>query len=220
MTAIPLRSCFTRPSRTYLMRPILLVPGISNSGPDHWQTLWEARHSGVVRVQQRDWERPVCSEWLGPLEQAIVRASDAPIIVAHSLGCLLVAHWAAQSDRAVHGMLLVAVPDPGGRNFPHEATGFAPVPTTLRGRRATVVTSADDPYSNAEFAARCIRQWDAGHVALGARGHINASSGLGDWPEGWSIVDAWRNEAALATAVPPGKTAEQERANVPRSALT
>ena len=180
------------------MRPVLLVPGISNSGPDHWQTLWETNHADMVRVQQRDWERPVCAEWLGALDQAISRCSDAPIIVAHSLGCLLVAHWAAQSDRAVFGMLLVAVPDPHGSNFPQPATGFTPVPTTLRGRRATVVSSTDDPYSSPAFVARCVAQWNADCIALGAKGHINASSGLGDWPEGWSIVEVWRNEPAIA----------------------
>jgi predicted alpha/beta hydrolase family esterase len=191
------------PAASAGLRPVLLVPGISNSGPDHWHTLWETRHAGVVRVQQHDWERPVCAEWLGPLDQAIARLNVAPIIVAHSLGCLLVAHWAVQSDRAVHAMLLVAVPDPRGSSFPQEATGFAPVPTTLRGRRATVVCSTDDPYSSPAFVSRCLAQWNADHITLGTRGHINASSGLGDWPEGWSIVEAWRNEPAGATAVPP-----------------
>jgi len=176
------------------MRPVLLVPGISNSGPDHWQSLWEARHPGVHRVQQRDWDHPVCAEWLTALDDAIRRIDEAPLLVAHSLGCLLVAHWAAQSDRPIHGMLLVAVPDPQGGSFPSEATGFLPVPTTLRARRATVVSSADDPYSSPEFVSRCIDRWNAAHVRLGAKGHINAGSGLGDWPQGWAIVEAWRNE--------------------------
>jgi predicted alpha/beta hydrolase family esterase len=188
------------------MRPVLLIPGISNSGPDHWQTLWEERYPDVRRVHQHDWERPVCAEWLGRLDEAIQRLDEAPIIVAHSLGCLLVAHWAMRSDRAVHGVLLVAVPDPQGSNFPREATGFTPVPTTLRGRRATIVSSTDDPYTNPEFVKRCITQWSAGHVALGAEGHINASSGLGDWPQGWAIVEAWRNEPAIAPSVAPRRS--------------
>ena len=149
----------------------------------------------MLRVRQRDWERPARAEWVGAFDAAIGRLDEAPIVVAHSLGCLLAAHWAARSDRPLHGLLLVALPDPHGPSFPAEATGFAPVPDTLRGRRAIVVSSADDPYSNPEFVARCVAQWNAGHVALGAVGHINASSGLGDWAEGWSMVQAWRDEA-------------------------
>jgi len=182
------------------MRPVLLIPGISNSGPEHWQSLWEARHPGVSRVHQRDWEHPVCAEWLGALDEAIRRLDTAPILVAHSLGCLLVAHWAAQSDRAVHGMLLVAVPDPQGSSFPKEATGFSPVPTTMRARHVTVVSSNDDPYSTPEFVNGCVGRWNADHVRIGAKGHINSNSGLGDWPQGWAIVEAWRSEPATGEA--------------------
>ena len=177
------------------MRPVLLVPGISNSGPGHWQTLWQARHPGVFRVQQRDWDRPACDEWVAALDEATRRVGAAPILVAHSLGCLVVAQWAALADRPVHGILLVAVPDPAGPNFPSEASGFASVPSTLRGRRATVVSSSDDPYSSADFVKRHVRLWGAEHVQLGPLGHINADSGLGEWQDGWAIVEAWRNEA-------------------------
>jgi predicted alpha/beta hydrolase family esterase len=186
------------------MRPVLLVPGISNSGPEHWQSLWEARHAGVRRVHQRDWEHPACAEWLATLDDAIRRLDTAPVLVAHSLGCLLVAHWAAQSDRAVHGMLLVAVPDPQGVSFPKEATGFSPVPMTLRARRVTVVSSADDPYSSPEFVSRCVDRWSAEHVRIGAKGHINSSSGLGDWPRGWAIVEAWCSGSAAEETTPFG----------------
>ena len=173
------------------MRPVLLVPGIFNSGPGHWQTLWEERLPGVHRVQQRDWEHPVCGEWVDTLDAAIAKAGE-PVLVAHSLGCLVVAHWAAQSDRVVHGMLLVAVPDPTGRSFPREAIGFAAVPSSLRERHVTVVSSSDDPYSSAAFVNRCVALWGAEHVQLGAVGHINAESGLGAWPQGWAMVETWR----------------------------
>ena len=171
------------------------MPGISNSGPGHWQTLWEARHPAVFRLQQRDWDRPDCDEWASALDEATRRIGEVPILVAHSLGCLVAARWAALAHRAVHGILLVAVPDPAGPNFPKEASGFSSVPDTLRGKRATVVSSSDDPYSSADFVERCVRLWGAEHVQLGPLGHINAESGLGDWPGGWAIVEAWRNAA-------------------------
>ncbi len=175
------------------MRPVLTLPGIYDSGPAHWQSRWEALHSGVARVRQRDWAHPVCAEWLQALDAAVARLPVAPLLVAHSLGCLLAAHFVARGSRPVHALLLVAVPDPAGANFPADAKGFAPPPRSLGGCRATIVSSSDDPYSSTAFVDGRVRAWNAQHVALDARGHINAESGLGDWPQGWALVEALRS---------------------------
>jgi len=179
------------------MRPVLLIPGIHNSGPLHWQSLWQNQHAGVARVEQADWDHPVCDAWVDALDAAIARASTPPVLVAHSLGCLAVAHWAARSARAVHGLVLVAVPDPLGSRFPADAQGFAPVPAALAlpgqpARRTLLVSSANDPYSTPAFSARCAAGWGAEARALGPLGHLNADSGLGDWSEGWAWVQRWR----------------------------
>lgn len=76
------------------MTSVLILPGIGNSGPDHWQSLWEKANSSFVRVQQRNWDHPVCNEWLEALENAVARAGANTVLVAHSLACALVAHWA------------------------------------------------------------------------------------------------------------------------------
>jgi len=170
------------------MRPVLLVPGIGNSGPTHWQSLWEARYSNVLRLQQQDWEHPVCDAWAEVLELAVRQCAEPPIVVAHSLGCLVVARWAAHSAQAIHAALLVAVPDPAAASFPVEATGFLPLPSTLAGRRLTVVSSTNDPFSSPAYTEQRVAAWGAEHICLGARGHLNASSGLADWPEGWALV--------------------------------
>lgn len=176
------------------MRPVLVVPGIQNSGPSHWQSLWEARHPGVARVHQRDWDHPVCDEWVQALDAAVRDAGEAPIVVAHSLGCLVVAHWAARMARPVHAALLVAVPDPHGPQFPPEARGFAPLPQDLGRMRLQMVSSRDDPYASPAYTRETARQWRAECVDAGARGHLNAQSGLGDWPEAWAWVARWRAE--------------------------
>ena len=105
-------------------RPVLLIPGIYNSGPTHWQSLWQTRHAGVARVEQADWDHPVCDTWVRALDDAIAALPQPPILVAHSLGCLVAVHWAARHHRAVHALLLVAVPDPSGPNFPADAPGL------------------------------------------------------------------------------------------------
>jgi len=176
------------------MRPVLLVPGIGNSGPAHWQSLWQAEHSNVGRVIQRDWDRPVCDDWVLALDQAVGQAPAPPILVAHSLGCLTVAHWAARSDRPCFAVLLVAVPDPSGPVFPKVAIGFSPVPLALSKYRATVVSSDNDPYATTKYTEELVAVWGAEHVRVSQHGHINAASGLGDWTEGWAIVNRWRNE--------------------------
>jgi uncharacterized protein len=176
------------------MRPVLLLPGIGNSGPGHWQTAWQAQHSGLVRVMQRDWDHPVCDEWVETLDQAVERAVAPPILVAHSLGCLTVAHWAARSARPCFAVLLVAVPDPSGPAFPKEAVGFSLVPLALCDHRVTVISSDDDPYATTMYTEQLVAGWGAEHLRLSQRGHINAASGLGDWTDGWAMVNRWRNE--------------------------
>jgi len=173
---------------------VLIVPGIGNSGPGHWQSLWQIQHPNVSRVTQRDWDHPVREDWVEAIEHAVAQATAPPILVAHSLGCLAVAHWAARSARPCFAALLVAVPDPCSPVFPAEATGFAPLPASLRKVRVTMVSSNDDPYATPSYTEERVVAWAAQHIRLAQRGHINAASGLGEWPEGWAIVSRWRNE--------------------------
>ena len=168
--------------------PVLLVPGIGNSGPDHWQSRWEAQNPSYQRVQQRDWDRPVRSEWAESLEAAVRRVGSGAVIVAHSLGCLLVAHWLASTSLRVSGALLVAVPDPIGPNFPVQASGFSPVPRLPLACPSIVVASDDDPYGGLAFAKQCADSWGGRFVNIGSAGHINAASGLGDWSEGHRLL--------------------------------
>jgi uncharacterized protein len=175
------------------MNPVLLVPGINNSGPAHWQSIWETHHTQIERVIMRDWDHPDCDEWVEILEEAVRKTNVPPIIVAHSLGCLVAARWAARSTRRAYAMLLVALPDPDGLVFPRDATGFSPVVGELHCRHITIVSSTDDPYSSAAYTLQYANQWNATHISLASCGHINAASGLGAWAEGWRIVEHWRN---------------------------
>jgi hypothetical protein len=168
--------------------PVLIVPGIGNSGPQHWQSLWQAAHPSVRRVAQRDWNRPQCREWLEPLERAVAAAGPGAVLAAHSLGCLLVAHWAARTGRPVRGALLVAVPDPDGPSFPKETQGFAPLPLAPLPFASIVVASSDDPYGSVGHARHRAQAWGSRLVEIGPAGHINAASGLGDWPEGFALL--------------------------------
>lgn len=165
----------------------LILPGIGNSGPDHWQTLWEAAHPSFMRVKQRDWDKPVCEEWVESLEKHVVRADNDVVLVAHSLACLVVVHWAARTRRTVKGALLVAPPDPDGTAFPKEATGFSPPPAKSLAFPSIVVASSNDPYGSLRFAEACAAAWGSRFINAGALGHINANSGIGEWHEGFAL---------------------------------
>lgn len=175
------------PTNTSVNIPTLIVPGIGNSDQIHWQTLWESANSEFVRVQQRDWENPVCHEWVNVLEQAVAKIGESPVLVAHSLGCLCVAHWAARTSLKIKGALLVAPPNPVDSGFPSEAIGFSPLPLGSFGFPSIVVASSNDPYGSLEFARACASRWGSRFVNIGPAGHINSESGLGDWPEGWAL---------------------------------
>lgn len=169
---------------------VLTLPGYADSGPDHWQTLWERRY-GYVRVVQQDYLAPDRGVWVDTLEHAVRTTSGRVVLVAHSLGCVLAAHWAhGGSVATVHGALLVAPPDVDeAREFLPEVESFAPVPRRRLPFPSVVVASNDDPYCDPVRARELAHAWGARLVEVGAVGHVNAESGLGDWPAGHALLD-------------------------------
>lgn len=171
-------------------RPVLVLPGYGGSGPDHWQTLWERAHPHFRRVEASDWERPVRAEWVDNLEAAVRASGPDTVLVAHSLACLQVVHWAAVTRLTVRAALLVAPPDPGAPAFPAAAVGFSPLPKGRLPFLSMLVASTDDPYATAAFSEGCARAWGSHFVSIGPAGHINAASGLGAWDEGWRLLES------------------------------
>ncbi|WP_296223530.1 RBBP9/YdeN family alpha/beta hydrolase [Ralstonia sp. UBA689] len=171
---------------------VLILPGWQNSGPEHWQSRWERLH-GDRRVEQREWFTPKRADWVEALEAAVSAAPGDVVLVAHSLGCVLTAHWAAASARTVRvrGALLVAPPQLDRGDAPLELADFRPVPQQRLPFPATLIFSTNDPFSDAPWSRQQADVWGAQPIDLGARGHINAESGLGDWPEARAIVAKW-----------------------------
>jgi predicted alpha/beta hydrolase family esterase len=170
-------------------RPVLMLPGYGNSGPGHWQSLWEAEAPDYLRVHQRSWDRPEREAWVDAVETAVRAQPSPPVLVAHSLACLAVAHWAAGPHSPAAGALLVAPPDPHGPAFPPAITGFAPLPARRLGLPAVVVVaSTDDPYADEGFVTVAADAWGARLVSAGAAGHVNPDSGHGPWPQGRALL--------------------------------
>jgi uncharacterized protein len=167
---------------------VLILPGLYDSGPEHWQTLWEQADPSCVRVVQQDWETPIRQEWVAVLEDAVAAAGPDVVLVAHSTGCALVAFWGAATQRVVRGALLVAPADPEAMSYPIGPTGWRPLPLRCLPFPSTVVASSNDPYCTLERAQVFADAWGSRFVHIGAAGHINAESGLGAWPQGKALL--------------------------------
>lgn len=164
---------------------VLLLPGWLDSGPSHWQSRWEALH-GFQRVQQADWLWPRRGDWMARLEEVLLQDPRPAVLVAHSLGCQLVAAWAAHSRHTgrVRGALLVAPPDTEGDDTPPQLHNWRPMVRQRLPFAATALFSEDDPYCQPERARGLAADWGAAAHSVGAAGHINGDSGLADWPAG------------------------------------
>lgn len=179
---------------------ILLLPGLFNSDAEHWQSKWEQQLPGAVRVQQQDWQDPQLTDWLAGLSSAVAQCEDEVWLVAHSLGCILAAHWLAGGQPGmrypgqVRAALLVAPPDVGRTGFP--ATSFAPTPSKIFPIPVKIVASENDPWCDFAVAQDWARRTGATFHSLGAAGHINSESGLNDWKQGQLWLAGLQSEFA------------------------
>ena len=168
--------------------PILLLPGLYDSGPQHWQTLWMKGRPWLRRVEQRDWEAPHIDDWVANLEAAVHEAGPSTLLVAHSAACALVAHWATVHQRAIRGALLVAPSDVEAPTYPKGPSGFAPMPLLPLPFPSVVVASSDDPYVLLPRARKFACAWGSRFIEIGPAGHINTASGHGEWPAGLDLL--------------------------------
>lgn len=181
------------PDTGSLAAPVYLLPGWLNSDPDHWQSLWERRF-GDERVEQADWQWPRRGDWMARLDEVLqqdARLDDTPaVLVAHSLGCQLVASWAEHSQHThrVAAALLVAPPDTERDDMPPQLHNWRPIRRSHLPFRSLVVVSSNDPFCALERSTAMAADWGAHLVIAGALGHLNAASGLGDWPEGRALL--------------------------------
>ena len=166
---------------------IIIVPGWRDSGPGHWQTLWDERLPQARRVVQDDWHTPTRSAWVARLEETVLEQPGPVVIVAHSLGCITTAHMKPEAAARVRGALLVAPADPERRAV---LSDFAPVPYAALPYRSILVASSNDPYCPIRLAGAYARAWGSEFVRLQNAGHINVDSGHGEWPLGRALLQS------------------------------
>ncbi len=174
---------------------ILIVPGLGDSEPDHWQSRWLRTLPGAEKVAQRDWHSPRAEDWVRQLDVAVMSRPDPVVLIAHSLACSAVVAWAGRSGGGagrVRGAMLVAPADVDAPTLPAGPTGFGPMPLAALPFPALVVSGRDDDFvsiERAQFFAKC---WGARFVDAGPAGHLNLAAGFGPWPAGEALLDEFR----------------------------
>ena len=167
----------------------LIVPGLGNSGPEHWQTYFETLGENYKRINQQEWDAPVCSDWLTVVDNTISEYDPSSVIlIGHSLGCITIAHWANKYNKKIKGALLVAPSDVEALQYDFPAKGFNPIPSDKINFKTIVVASEDDPWVSFERAKYFAETWGSEFINIGKAGHINAASGHYKWNEGSTIL--------------------------------
>jgi predicted alpha/beta hydrolase family esterase len=164
---------------------VVIVPGWHDSGPGHWQTLWNEQLRDAVRVVQDDWFTPRRQAWVDTLRRVILEQPAPVVVAAHSLGCIAVAHLPEDALARIRGALLVAPADPERKAA---LADFSPVPHARLPFRSVLVASANDPFCPVRLAGAYARAWGSEFVRLQDAGHINLESGFGHWPLGRALL--------------------------------
>ena len=160
----------------------VLVPGLHNSGPQHWQTEWQLRHAFWQRMAQQVWDQPDAHRWMGSIRRLLGRDKRPAILVGHSFGALASCCLTVEGGLPIAGLMLVAPAEPARFELEED------VPTGPLGVPAVVAASRDDPLMPFARAIWWSAAWGADLVDLGEAGHVNPQSGFGPWPYGLEVL--------------------------------
>ena len=174
---------------------VLIVPGLRDHVPEHWQTLLEAKLANARCVPRMDRDKLSRAAWVAELDRSLAAIEGPVILVAHSAGCMIAVHWAQQHRRPIHGALLAAPPDfesPLPEGYPTRETlranGWLPTPRTRLPFRSVVAASTNDPLGRYERVAELAAAWGSEFVDVGAVGHLNPAAGFGEWPRAEAFI--------------------------------
>jgi predicted alpha/beta hydrolase family esterase len=186
---------------------VLIVPGLRDHVAQHWQTLLAPQLPRVLAVPPMGRDDLDCRKRVEAIERAARQADGPIVIVAHSGGCIMVAHWARQTKIAVRGALLATPPDferPMPEGYPGleelHAGGWLAVPRERLPFPSIAGISRNDPLGSYVRVSALAHDWGSRIVDLGEVGHLNPASGYGPWPQARTLIDALARPASAAQA--------------------
>jgi len=168
----------------------LNVPGLRNSGPLHWQSLWEEQYPELFRrIEQENWAAPSRENWVPRIQEELSAYEPKEVIlIGHSVGCAAIVHWYQTYQLSIRGALLVAPSDVDRADYPAYITGFAPMPLAPLPFPSIVVASSDDHVVSEERAAFFAEAWGSQLVVIEEAGHLEDKAGFGPWPKGLELL--------------------------------
>ena len=176
-------------STSQIMTYYFVIPGLGNSGPDHWQTYFEKSGDHFIRINQKEWDAPANQDWIETIELALTGYNlDDVVLIGHSLGCTAIANWAKAYQKKIKGALLVAPSDIEAPKYNFDTPGFDRVPLDKISFKTIVVASTNDEWVTLERAEFFAENWGSEFINIGNAGHINAAAGFGEWPKGLEIL--------------------------------
>jgi predicted alpha/beta hydrolase family esterase len=181
--------------KTLIEPTILIIPGLREHVPQHWQTLLEASKPGARSVAPLAVDALSCAARVAAIERALAAIDGPVVLVAHSAGVLMVAHWAARHRRPILGALLVTPPDLAAAwpdNYPQpealHAHGWTPLPRQRLPFPSIVAASSNDHLASLDAVRSLAADWGSELVELGAVGHMNPAAGFGPWPQATALI--------------------------------
>lgn len=168
----------------------LIIPGYGNSGANHWQTHFEQVLPNCERVMQKSWHKPICTEWVNTLNEAVNRYDPATVVlISHSMGGIAIAHWANKFPLKIKGAMIVAPPDLDNPWQDLGLNSFSPIPLSAFPFPSIIVGSTNDNWVSIDRTQLFAEKWGSKLILINDAGHINVSSGYGHWEEGLRILN-------------------------------
>lgn len=175
---------------------ILIVPGLRDHVPEHWQTLLEQKLPNARSVPRMERDKLSRAAWVSELDRSLAAIDGPVILVAHSAGVMITVHWAMRHLRPIAGALLAAPPDfesplPAGYPAQHvlRENGWLPTPRARLAFPSIVAASTNDPLGHYDRVAELASAWGSRLVDIGAVGHLNPAAGFGEWPQAEALIE-------------------------------
>ena len=163
---------------------IVNVPGYTNAGPAHWQTLLENKFTNFKRVMQQDWLSPLREEWMQGIEETVSAIDGDIILVGHSCGAVAIAQWALACDSSkVKGALLVAPADIDSDSAIEAIHVQRPLPNDVLPFSTKLIYSDNDDHSSAARSKQMGENWGSELILVKGASHFHTEAGFGEWPE-------------------------------------
>ena len=176
----------------------LFIPGYGNSDENHWQTYFEKQLTNAFRIDQKSWDQPLCEDWINEINNTVQQFDlETVILISHSLGGLAITHWASRFNTKVKGAFIVAPPDLENPYLDLSLESFTPIPKLKLPFPSIVIGSTNDPWVTPERIQTFSENWGSKLIMIGEAGHINTTSGYGNWDTGLSILKNFVDEISI-----------------------